>query len=366
MNGTIEKVFQNKKKVHVLYWIVWLFTFTLTYGSLHGDYISSFFTEMIQLPFRLLFVYGVIEFLVPNFLNKKKLSLFFLLFGVVIICMTIMTRFMFVYVITELPFFVKSQPSHDFDFHALVNSAMKLAFALLLPLIFEFFEKWYNLQKETQALHEDKIEAEFSFLKSQLHPHFLFNTLNSLYSLIITKDNRAEDLVLKLSSLLRYMLYEATSKTILFSQELEYIKDYIDLEKNRYGDRCKVVLDVNANEKEHIISPLLMLSFLENSFKHGLNGHSENGWIHIKINIDENDWLDFKVENSISTLMQEHKKTLGNGIGLKNVKRRLDILYKDNYQLNINSNNTYRVHMRLNLKAIKSDKILKEKELSWG
>jgi two-component system, LytTR family, sensor kinase len=193
---------------------------------------------------------------------------------------------------------------------------------------------WYTNQKAQQILTQEKLQAELKFLKTQIHPHFLFNTLNNLYALTLKKSDKAPGTVLKLSELINYMLYECKSDEVELSKEIKFIRNYIDIEKMRYGDKLDVDIRVSGDVGDRKIAPLIILPFVENCFKHGASEDLQQSWV--KVTIDSHpDHVVIKVENSKSA--DNHSNPVQNyeGIGIQNVKRRLDLLYPGRHELKI-------------------------------
>ncbi len=177
------------------------------------------------------------------------------------------------------------------------------------------------------------LENELKYLRSQIQPHFFFNTLNNLYSLTIDKSDKAPDLILKLSDLMKYFLYETGKEYQSLSNEIKHIKDYIDIEKLRYNEELKVSFNVRGAVKKTMIRPLLLIPLVENAFKHGARNSKKNSYITIDLKINSSE-INFKVENSFSKSTKPIKVQVG-GIGLANIKKRLEINYgKENFSLN--------------------------------
>ena len=210
----------------------------------------------------------------------------------------------------------------------LFNYPSVVGFALAIKIL----KNWYLKQKETAQVGREIINGELQLLKAQVHPHFLFNTLNNIYSFIINDSNDATEALKKLSTLLRYIIYECDQPLVQLEKELKMIRDYIDLEKIRYGKNFNMSLQVQGNASNKMISPLLLIPFLENSFKHGASQMLTHPWINLDITILEHE-LEFILSNSKPTIAGE--KTMSNGLGLRNVKKRLSILYQDTHALNI-------------------------------
>lgn len=187
------------------------------------------------------------------------------------------------------------------------------------------------------------IEAELKFLKSQIHPHFLFNTLNNLYALTLKKSDLAPDMVLKLSEMLDYMLYHSNEKEVLLKEEIELIRAYLELEKIRYGTRLHLTTTIQGDSNGRYIAPLLLLPFVENSFKHGASSKTDPQ-IDLFIGINDS-FLELNIAN---TYQEQSVESYTEGIGLKNIQRRLEIQYKDRYELDMSTNDgLFKVEFRL-------------------
>jgi two-component system LytT family sensor kinase len=199
-----------------------------------------------------------------------------------------------------------------------------------LYAMFWFTQAWYEQHRLTERLQKDKVEAQLELLKSQVQPHFIFNTLNNIYSLSTQNSPKTSDLIYRLSSLLSYALYDSRKPMIPLEQEVEYIRNYIELEKIRYGDRLDIAVNVLNDTSYIAIPPFLLLPLVENCFKHGVSNEIDTCWIRLDI-LQKDGWLIIKVENSKTSNGQTNGTR--NGIGLENVKQRLEILYPGRHEL---------------------------------
>ena len=206
---------------------------------------------------------------------------------------------------------------------------------LTLAVVIKWFKYWYIEHKSSQQLAQEKLQAELNFLKAQVHPHFLFNTLNNLYALTLKQSKDASEVVLKLSDLLDYMLYECNAATVPLTKEIKLVQDYIALEKIRYGKRLDIEFTTQGQPEGTMIAPMLILPFAENAFKHGVSEELDQSTIGIHLTVQQNK-LTLKVQNSKSKEAdQEDHFEYKEGIGLKNVSRRLELLYPQRHQLTI-------------------------------
>lgn len=206
----------------------------------------------------------------------------------------------------------------------------KIALLYFIILFFLLFRWVFKQIKSIINLKNEKAKTELQHLKSQVNPHFFFNTLNNLYG-IMEKDSKARDMVLKLSDMMRYSIYEGQKDRVPLNEELEYLKNYIELQETRYHKKTDIRFDYKINDDKCKIMPLLFIILIENAFKHGLENLEENAYIHINLITNEKK-LQFEIENNFE--LQEVSD--GQGIGLKNLKRRLELAYPNKHSLSFN------------------------------
>ncbi|MEH6305698.1 histidine kinase [Olivibacter sp. CPCC 100613] len=232
--------------------------------------------------------------------------------------------------------------------------ALDFIFLISLPVGPKFVKIMLEQVLTKTRLERDNLELELNFLKSQVNPHFLFNTLNNIYQLLDSNYDKGRDMILRLSTLMRYTLYESRHHFIPLHKELDFIKDFIALMRIRYGERVHIEAHIFDIEEPYRISPLMLIPFVENAFKHGPDKSPNNNFV--KINIDvADDWIVLLVENEVE-VMQHTIKTYESqsvgGVGMSNILRRLDLHYKGNYQLAHGvRGNIYSVHLKINLKS---------------
>lgn len=217
----------------------------------------------------------------------------------------------------------------------------------------------YKLEVDNLQLQQANTDLELDFLKAQVNPHFLFNTLNSVYARVFDSDEQAADLVLRLSELMRYNLYETDVARISLDKELGYVQNYLDLERNRLSDQYVVIdYEQSGTPSSYWIAPLLLIAFVENAFKHGVKGVTEPAYVQVSATVIA-DQLIFRVQNSVPLRREvavteqsvESTKKSG-GIGLGNVRRRLDALYKSRYELVVTpAETTYTIMLTMQLEV---------------
>jgi len=218
--------------------------------------------------------------------------------------------------------------------HIVVNIFISGFFVVASSLI-KFAADWFGNETAQKNLMREKKEMELQFLKSQLNPHFLFNSLNNIYSLAYQKSDKTADAILKLSEIMRYMIYESNDSWVALSKEIEYLQSFIELQKLRFKDGAAVEFTQNGEIDNQQIVPLILISFVENAFKHGIANDPQNP---IRINIIANQKI---LHFSVSNKKNSYNKDQMGGVGLHNVERRLQLLYPDRYKLNIVNSETH-------------------------
>lgn len=225
-----------------------------------------------------------------------------------------------------------------------VLSIFLSGFFVVVSALLKFAIDWFGNERIQRDLQSEKRDMELQFLKSQLNPHFLFNSLNNIYSLAYQKSDKTADAILKLSEIMRYMIYESNDSWVSLSKEIDYVQSYIELQKLRFKDGAAVEFSLNGEIDDQQVVPLILISFVENAFKHGVANDPTDP---IRINIIANQ----KILNfSVSNKKNKYNKDIMGGVGLNNVERRLQLLYPDRYKLNIvNSATHYTTELMLDL-----------------
>ena len=298
---------------------------------------------MVNLVFFGSVVYFNLIYLIPQYLLNKKILTYILLFILTVLIVTPIRNIAFHFIYSDFPYAqIKLKQGQ-------LSTYLTMFGIGSISTLFKISTEWYRQQRDRQMLITQTMQSELNFLKSQINPHFLFNTLNNLYALTLKKSDHAPEIVLKLSEMMRYMLYECNEKKVSLEKEIKYIKNYLDLERIRKGEEVDINFQLHGNTQNKELAPLLFLPFIENSFKHGISNNIHDAYVHINLEVEDNDIL-FQIENTKpeKVPVRIHKKS--GGIGLKNVRRRLDILYPGQYELEINDNpNTYNIELKLNL-----------------
>ncbi len=328
---------------HTLFWlIVYTCLVALDYRQ-NEDFLLAITNEFITLVFYMVIVYCNLLYLIPKLMARSVPTYLVMM---VVMCAVVTP-------IQVLALFLKFYGQFDFQ-KALLDQQSNLLLGnitmALLSTVLRVIMDWWRYQQEKQDLITRTMQSELRFLKSQINPHFLFNTLNNLYALTLKKSDQAPEIVLKLSEIMRYMLYECNEKQVLLSKEILYMNNYLDLERLRQPKDADISFISKGRVSEQMVAPLLFVPFVENSFKHGLN-HQINGggFVHISLHVSDND-LEFIIENSKTEHLPQMSHPRSGGIGLVNVKQRLQMLYPDAYSLTIKDEpGRYTVTLNLSL-----------------
>jgi LytS/YehU family sensor histidine kinase len=342
MMNRIFSVLRKESATHIIFWSILFLLFTVVEGS-KGNMLLTIKKEIINIGFFALIVYLNIVYIFPKYVENKNLFGHLLnLFVIALLITPIKTLIIF--------FLHNNDPQAQ---ATLLKNQIYIFFSTFLvglsSSIYSIFREWLRSQREKQELQKQTLTSELRFLKSQINPHFLFNTLNNLYALTLKKSDLAPEIVLKLSEMMRYMLYECNERRVPLSKEVNYLKNYLELEKLRQGKNIKTNLIVQGEIGSQMIAPLMFIPFVENSFKHGISDSISEGYVNIEILISDQD-LQINIVNSKITRLSPPNKIKSGGIGLVNIRRRLNLIYPEEYILDIqDSPNEYRVELGLTL-----------------
>ena len=334
--------FIKYKLNHVIFWLllfgVW---FMLRYDDYDTPAIA-FKVTFVKLVDLVLMVYVTNNLLIPFFLYKKKYGIFILLFLVMILLSSVIKMYV-VGQLTDDPAIFST--GGDLK-GRIYDNVIPHFFLVIAGASFKLMFDQLNLQKKMAELAKDKAEAELNFLKSQINPHFLFNSLNSVYFLIDKNNSDARQALHKFSDMLRYQLYEANGEKIPIEKEIDYLQDYVHLQQLRKDENYKVQFNCSNEVKNFSIEPLLLIPFVENAFKH--ISHKSKGDNFVKLDLTRsNGYFEFSVENSCEKGIYTTEQH--GGIGMNNVKRRLELLYPGTHQLTV-IDNEHRFKIDLKLK----------------
>jgi two-component system, LytTR family, sensor kinase len=337
----IKKIKPKTVLFHLLFWTgVWFFYFYFfSYNSNDNVYITWF--SSCLLPVTMMVTYFVVYFLIPHYLLTKKYgklalySFYTFVFSTYIVVLVIYGCLIFL-----LRFNISMMPPMSKNFLFILLLVYLVAGVVSFITILNHNFKTASVNKELQnkilATQLQLKEQELHYLKRQIHPHFLFNTLNTIYGFAIRQSKQTPEIILKLSNLLDYILYQVNKPKVSLKEEVLHIKEYIELEKIRFQETLKVEFTTGEIDENIQVAPMLLIPFVENAFKHGT---LEKGFLTIRIQISVNDnQLSFRIGNSFH---ESNDKSQNGGIGLENIRKRLDLNYRNNYELKIDKRDNW-------------------------
>ncbi len=312
---------------HLFFWLVHIVVFTFMFRQPNQNLYTQFLLSTVWALLFIIYIYPILYFFIPKFLLTGKylqFSIIMLLWGVAGWFWNYICRAYVYFPLADLLHFkVGKNPWAPVSFLTMNSMA---GFASMIVL----FKYWIKKQNDWLQSEKEKVTAELQLLKAQVHPHFLFNTLNNIYSFSLAASPNTPQMILKLSSLLSYMLYECKANKVLLEKEIEIMKNYIDLERERYANRLEVSINIEGDILGKYITPLLILPFLENAFKHGTSEQLEKPWLNMDISVKQKTFR-CKIANSKD---EELLKATG-GIGIENVQKRLQYLYPGRHELKL-------------------------------
>lgn len=323
--------------LHLLFWTVYVplnavLNCILQRASIEDNFREALIGEAFSLPVKLALTYFVFYYVIPLYLDRSKIWKLVGLLLLAFFVATVLYRLEIAYV--YYPIF---RPGETYNFvnpKGLVLTEFDLFITLAAAVTIKMIRVHYKSLEFEQELMREKLQSELSFLRAQTNPHFLFNTLNNLYVLARKKSDKTPDAIMMLSKIMRFVLYECRAPRIAVTDEAKVIQDYIELEKLRYNKRLTVDYQETIDVPHTPIAPLLLLPFVENSFKHGAGSTTGDVQITIKIALQDRQ-LSYTVQNTFDPDADTSGNLNGNsgGIGLRNVQRQLDLLYPEQHQL---------------------------------
>jgi two-component system, LytTR family, sensor kinase len=332
--------------IHLAFWLILLIYEGVIWGMVDGKYADRLSFAALELPVKMGATYFTLYFLIDQFLIGKKYGTFLIGLIASMIAFGLMIRILN-YTILYPVFYPDGNLVPILYPPKILIGIFSVYSIVAIVASFHIAKLWHQHQQVSQQLEKEKLESELKLLKSQINPHFLFNTLNNLYVLTLNNSKTAPEIVHKLSEFMSYLLYDSNQKEVSLEKELQYVGNYITLEKLRYESRLDVSFNIYSNIQGISIAPLLILPFVENCFKHGARNQLLHSWIRIDISV-QNQALIVKIENSKNSEGDDTK--IVSGIGLENVKKRLELIYPGQYQLQLlDELESYLVIFKLNL-----------------
>jgi Histidine kinase len=372
-----EFIFSNKRSIrigrHITFWTCWYLYMACTQLrnqtpeviGMKNFIIYQLAVSLNRVLLQMVFCYITVYILFPLFFVKKKYAQFTAWFILTVIGEYWLTYFDFTYLWYKTYLWLSSFLPHFYDAKAvkplspflnryyIIYSHVHFTGSLVscgIILSVKYYKNWYQKQRENASLINENSQAELQLLKAEVHPHFLFNTLNNIYSLTLDDSPEAAVAVKKLSGMVKYMINDGAAPFVPVDEEINRLLDYIGLEKIRYGNRLQMNVDIRHSvEDNRLIAPLLMIPFVENCFKHGASKMIEKAKIDLFIEAGK-DWFEFRISNNKSVINEQQNPRIK--IGLTNVRKRLELIYPSKHVLTIQSTEElFTVLMKVNLKS---------------
>jgi len=335
--------------VHLSFWLVYLSFFFYQISQFQRgrviDWNKATMVGSTQLVLTMLIAYLNYFIFLPRFLQHKKLWRYLLEFIIpFIVILTVrvhLQRYLIDGYTYERQYFYST-------FYIVEVSIISFFIATFIGMV-RIAANWFDLAEKQKEIENQRLSAELNFLKAQINPHFLFNTLNNLYYLAYKQSPNTTEVIAKLSQMMRYMIYDTNYKKVPLSKEIEYMENYIALERLRLNNEIPIEFNVKGNTDGLMIAPLIFITFLENAFKHGVSNNYSGSWVKVDVSLNDQECI-YRVENSkIASAKPEAEEK--SGIGLQNVRRRLELSYPGEHDLKVQESETsYAVQLNIRLK----------------
>ena len=336
----LKRLSKNRILQHILFWCLSFFLLTnILKVSVELKRIDLIYTAIFHVPI-VLIVYLNLKLLFPVFLEKGK----YFLYSVSVLALISLGAGFYTILFDSWIDYIFSG-YYFIAYYGFFDISLYFVIYIFVTSLLRLARGWFQLQE----IEKEKTLAELKALKSQINPHFLFNSLNSIYSLARKNSPKVPDKIVQLSDLMRHVIYNSDVDFILLSKEVEMVQNYIELQNLRTSENEKIRMELVGDIEGKKIAPLIFLPFVENSFKHGLKSGAKNAFVNINLEVLGNN-LNFEIENSKGK-STETDDVKYKGIGIENVRKRLDLIYNDLYSLKISENeNTFKVLLQIQLK----------------
>ena len=342
--------FYNKRLVqHLIFWLFYLSLLAIRIAGrqgpgMEGELFDIIEKETIRCITLLIGVYINLRIIIPTTFNKDKYYNFVLF--------NLITAFILSFISVWSIELLQIEPYNHLAMPArMLWSTFHISLFITVTSLLHFTKEWIKLKDldiNIKTLKNEKLAAELESLKGQLNPHFLFNTLNNLYSLSLIKSDDAPNMIIKLSDLMSYIIYDSKVDYISMKKEIAFTSNYISLEKLRLQEHLNLKIDINCTDDERMIAPLLFMPFIENAFKYTPKD-TDKSFIYIKIETIENGPIQLRVENSKDIVAIENKDNKHSGLGIQNVSKRLELIYPGNHLLTVeDKEDTFIVNLVIN------------------
>ena len=297
----------------------------MRWGSFFDDYWYSLKSNLVEFPIHIVLVYINVYYLIPKFILRRKYWTYIAYLAALLVAVYLLRTGLNYLLVTEKIWPEAEDNGRFLELNHIVAVSLGELYVVGFVTAIKLVIDWSIEKKKNEDLAKLQMSTELKYLRTQIQPHFFFNTLNNLYALTLSKSDNAPRLVIKLSDMMQYVLYEVNSSKVSLLQEISHINNFIDIECLRFEDRIESQLDITGDIEDVMVPPLLLLSFVENSFKHGLK---DNDRVKISMNFEmvNKAYLEFTLTNNFNPKLKQTK-----GIGNTNARRRLNLLFSSDY-----------------------------------
>ncbi|SHL09431.1 Histidine kinase [Chitinophaga jiangningensis] len=339
------RLLKNRVCQHILFWDISYYYLLVFFSAESPQKIDLIYTTVFHLPL-VTGVYINLDILIPRLLRRQQ----YFVYAISVVALIALTAGFNMLLFNKVVDYIF--PGYFFISYYSFTELVQFAVIYVgLTTLLKLSRGWFQLmesENRLMRLQSEKADTELLYLKSQINPHFLFNTLNSIYSLSLRKDDKVPPTLLKLAAVMRYMIYESNDALVLLESEINYLRDYIALHQVRNAGKADIRFEVNGDAGKSRVAPFMFIVFVENGFKHGVEAGMNDTFLHVRMDITGRD-LYLSVKNN-KGLVDETENDAHKGLGLQNVKRRLDMLYPGRHQLVIQEDDvTYAVTLQLQL-----------------
>lgn len=327
-----------------MFWLGYFAFNVVRWGSYFNDYWYSFKSNLVEFPIHIIIFYINVYYLIPKFILRKKYWAY-LSYLILILILVYLVRTGLNYLLVTKEIWPEAEDSGKFlelnhVIAVVLGELYVIGFVTAIKLVID----WAIEKRKNEKLAKLQLSTELKYLRTQIQPHFFFNTLNNLYALTLKKSDDAPRLVIKLSDMMQYVLYEVNDSKANLLEEINHINNYIDIERLRFKDRIESEMDITGDVEDIEVPPLLFLSFIENCFKHGLK-ENEKIKINMSFELVNKNYLEFKLINNFNPNANQDGK---HGIGIANAKRRLNLLFFNDFVIETKIiENTYNLFLKI-------------------
>lgn len=348
-----DTFFNSRIANHAAFWVITVLSLAYYSSLFGGSFWVNFVGIFVMLPLQMAAAYFLIYFQIPHWIYKKRWILFALSFFIVAYFLAVLARLSNIYIAEPLT----NYEGYDESLWEVMSDPVYLLRVYMpfvympafLLLIFKMLKDRFQQENRFIKLEKEKSVAELNFLKAQMNPHFLFNTLNNIYALSKSKSEDTPEMILKLSALLDYTIYECNEKTVPVIKEWELIENYVDLQAVRSSQQLMIAIDEDIDNEQALVAPLILIALVENAFKHSLKQKGNLANIKVFLKVKDN-VLTFDVFNTKAPEIQQKTKLSKKGIGVKNVKKQLALLYPNRHTMEVGKQlDSYQVTLTIQL-----------------